>query len=99
DYRPDGIDFHMRPQFYHNQGRYRFLELKPDQAGVYFGKKFLGRGLAKLDWNRDGLMDFAVSNIGDPVSLVTNQTVNAGHFLNVKVHGVSCPRDAIGTVV
>jgi len=58
-----------------------------------------GAGWRRLDWNRDGKMDFAVSNIGDRASLVTNRSQRVVHFLNVKLHARLTARDAIGTVV
>ena len=59
----------------------------------------MGRGLARLDWNRDGREDFAVSNLDTPASLVTNRTAETGHFLALQLRGVQSNRDAIGTTV
>lgn len=67
--------------------------------GEFFQNEYLGRGLARLDWNRDGLEDFAVSNMNAPASLVLNQTSTAGHFLAIELRGIGCDRDAIGTIV
>ncbi len=94
DYRDENGEFHMRPQLFSNLGDTQFQEVAAEQAGDYFAKKFLGRGLAKLDWNQDGLTDFAVSNIGDPASLVTNVTGHRGNFLNVRLHATTTSRDA-----
>jgi hypothetical protein len=44
-----------------------------DSIGSFFSTKHLSRALAKLDWNRDGLVDFAVSNILEPATLVTKK--------------------------
>ncbi|HEY2252100.1 MAG TPA: ASPIC/UnbV domain-containing protein, partial [Planctomycetaceae bacterium] len=99
DYRDKGGEYHMRPQCFRNTGGGRFVEVAPGQAGDYFEHKYLGRGLARLDWNRDGRMDFVVSNIGAPASLVTNQTDDAGHFLNVRLHATLTARDTIGAIV
>ncbi len=99
DYRDENGEFHMRPQLFRNLGNTQFLEVTPDEAGDYFGKKFLGRGLAKLDWNQDGRTDFVVSNIGEPVSLVTNKTKQCGHFINIKLHATTSARDAFFTRV
>src|SRR5207302_7471344 len=49
--------------------------------------------------NRDGRMDFVVSNIGDKASLVTNISTDTGHFLNVRLHACQTARDAIGSIV
>lgn len=99
DLRQEGGEYHQRPQFYRNVGAGRFVELTSPMIGAYFGRKFLGRGLARLDWNRDGRMDFVVSNIGSRASLVTNQSTDVGHFLNVRLHARATARDAIGSVV
>lgn len=96
DYRERGGQYHMWPQFFRNLGRARFEQLPAAEVGDYFDHKYLGRGLVKLDWNLDGRMDFAVSNIGDPVSLVTNRSQNTGHFLNFRLHARNSPRDALG---
>jgi tetratricopeptide (TPR) repeat protein len=99
DYRSDGGEYHMRSQFFRNTGGGRFAELRAPEAGEWFEQKRLGRGLARLDWNRDGRMDFVVSNIGDPASLVTNCSESVGRFLNVRLHATATARDAIGSVV
>ena len=99
DYRDEGGEYHMRPQFFHNQGGAIFEELDGELVGDYFVRKFLGRGLARFDWNSDGRMDFAVSNILQPASVVTNHSANPGRYLNVKLCGTKSARDAIGTVV
>lgn len=99
DYRDEGGEYHMRPQFFRNTRGGRFVELFADAVGEYFGRKYLARGLARLDWNRDGRMDFVVSNIGERASLVTNESTGTGHFLNVRLHATRTARDAIGTIV
>ncbi|HEV7223602.1 MAG TPA: ASPIC/UnbV domain-containing protein, partial [Pirellulales bacterium] len=77
----------------------RFAERPAEELGDYFQGKYLGRGLARLDWNRDGREDFVVSHLDRAASLVTNQTSRAGHFLAVQLRGVASSRDAIGAVV
>ncbi|MBS0207207.1 MAG: VCBS repeat-containing protein [Planctomycetes bacterium] len=99
DYRDVGEGYHMRPQLFHNKGGGRFEEFLAPEAGDYFSRQFLGRGLARLDWNQDGRMDFVVSNIGTQASLVTNDSEQTGRFLNVKLHATTTARDAIGAVV
>lgn len=99
DYRNEGGEYHMRSQFFQNTGAGRFVELRAEDCGAWFERKYLGRGLARLDWNRDGRMDFVVSQIGDPASLMTNHSQNAGNYLNIRLHATMTSRDAIGTVV
>ncbi len=99
DYRDEGGEFHMRPQFFRNLGTGRFSELMANEIGSFFAQKRLGRGLSRLDWNRDGLMDFAVSNVGDRASLVMNVTQGAGHFISVRLTARLGGRDAIGSLI
>ncbi|MBS0263344.1 MAG: VCBS repeat-containing protein [Planctomycetes bacterium] len=99
DLRDMGIPFHMRAQYFANTGDGRFVELLADQAGPFFAGEQLGRGMARLDWNRDGREDFAVSNLDTPASLATNQTADAGHSLCLHLRGVVSSRDAIGATV
>lgn len=95
----EGIPFEMPPQYFRNVGGGRFVELKGTQAGSFFQGKFLGRGMARVDWNGDGREDFVVSHLETPSALVTNETRETGHFLAVSLRGVRSSRDAIGAIV
>jgi thioredoxin-like negative regulator of GroEL len=99
DFRKPGLECYMPTQFFHNTGRTWFEELAPKALGSFFARKLLGRSIATIDWNLDGLTDFVLSPIAAPVALLTNRTAGAGHFLAIRLHGVSVDRDAIGTVV
>lgn len=96
DYRDVGGMYHMRPQFFRNLGG-RFQELTAKEAGPWFGEKYLGRGLAKVDWNQDGRPEFIVSNMNAPLSVLKNTTANTGHFLRFRLSARRTARDAIGT--
>ncbi len=91
--------YQMPPQYFRNLGQGKFSEVPATQLGDFFSQKYLGRGLARLDWNRDGLDDFAVSNMMAPAGLVTNRTTSHGHFCTLRVVGTKSSRDAIGTSV
>lgn len=99
DYRDRGGEYAMLPQFYRNDGKGRLSVLPGESIGSFFETKHLSRALAKLDWNRDGLVDFAVSNILEPAALVTNKTQNPGRYLNVKLIGTASPRIPVGAIV
>ncbi|QDU09859.1 FG-GAP-like repeat-containing protein [Gimesia aquarii] len=99
DYRDRGGEYQMRSQFFKNRGSGQFTELFADDVGPWFEKKILGRGLARLDWNRDGLMDFVVSQIGEPASLMTNRTAGSGNFISIQLIATKSARDAIGSSV
>lgn len=94
-----GVPFRMSPQYFRNRGAGRFALIRPDSKDDYFRSMRRGRGLARLDWNRDGKEDFAVSHLDSPASLVTNRTTTAGHYLSIRLRGVRGSRDAIGTTV
>lgn len=89
----------MQPQFQRNQGQGKFEELKSSTLGPFFQKKRLGRGMARLDWNRDGLVEVAVSSLDQPAVLLENQSAAAGNRLVVRLTGTKSNRDAIGTSV
>lgn len=94
-----GVPYEMPPQFFHNLGQGRFVELTPTTVGPFFAGKYLGRGLARIDWNRDGREDFVVAHLKSPAAVVTNQSSESGKFLTVRLSGVESSRDAIGSQV
>ena len=86
-------------RFHRNLGGARFEELPAEQLGRFFSGKRLGRGLARIDWNRDGREDAVVSHLDAPVALLTNTTRKAGNYVALRLCGVTSSRDAIGTTV
>ena len=99
DFTHESTPFRMPPQAFRNVGAGQFVELKSAELGTYFQQPCLGRGLARLDWNRDGLEEFAVSHLDRPFALLTNRTVRPGQYLTITLRGRSTSRDAIGTIV
>ena len=88
----------MQPQYYRNVGG-RFAEWPADRLGPFFTRKYLGRGLALIDYNRDGREDFVVSHIGAKAALVENRSANPGHFLAVDLVATRSARDGFATRV
>lgn len=100
DFRSTGTaDYKMPPQFYTNSGQGRFTQRSARSLGPYFAKKYLGRAVALLDWNNDGLDDVAVSHLDAPLALLTNRSANVGRFLVVRCVATTSSRDAIGTTI
>ncbi|NQV25869.1 MAG: VCBS repeat-containing protein [Rhodopirellula sp.] len=95
----DGVPYQMHPQYFHNAGGCRFFEQPRQVSGSYFQTKHVGRSLARLDWNRDGREEFAVSHLETPATLMRNDTPNTGHYIGLRLTGVISSRDAIGTSV
>jgi tetratricopeptide (TPR) repeat protein len=91
------VPFRMPPQLFHNSGHGQFVPL--NNAGDYFEADWLGRGLARLDWNRDGRDDFVVSHLYAPAALVLNESQTSGQSLAISLRGVRCSRDAIGATL
>ena len=89
----------MPPQFFRNLGGRKFAEIPAEQLGPFFQRGHLGRGLAKLDWNRDGRMDFAVSHLHEDFALVTNTTESSGRSLMIRLVGRTTPRDPVGATI
>ncbi|MFK7817124.1 MAG: FG-GAP-like repeat-containing protein [Planctomycetaceae bacterium] len=100
DYTHEGAEYQMRPQVLRLAATgTRFFEQYPEQPDPYFSSKHLGRGLARLDFNRDGLDDYGVQHLDSPFALVRNDTKEHGNFLSLKLIGTSGARDAIGAQV
>ncbi len=89
----------MSPQLFQNIAGEIFEEIPNDSLGSFFQHKFLGRGLSKLDWNKDRRVDFAVSNLHAPFSLVTNKTPSSGQPLIVRLISTSSVRDGSGAAI
>ncbi|MDP1796939.1 MAG: FG-GAP-like repeat-containing protein [Planctomycetaceae bacterium] len=94
-----GKPYRMPPQFLSNVGQGRFVERSAESLGSFFTEPSLGRGMARLDWNRDGRDDVVISHLDRPAALLTNTTESTGHALGLRLRGVQSERDAIGTTV
>lgn len=99
DFSASGTPYQMRPQYFRNLGAGKFAEAPAETLGSYFEGRYLGRALARLDWNRDGLEDACATHLDAQVALLTNQTVRHGHYLAVRMVGVVSARDAVGATV
>ncbi len=94
-----GEQFQMPTQFFHGHPDGRFTELFARHAGKLFDVPRLGRGMALLDWNRDGRTDFVATDLEGPVLLAVNQTESPFQSLRLRLVGTQSSRDAIGAKV
>ncbi|WP_373652391.1 MULTISPECIES: FG-GAP-like repeat-containing protein [unclassified Schlesneria] len=99
DQRAYGQPYAMRPQIFRGREDGIFQEISPQSAGPFFQREYLGRGMCRLDWNRDGREDIAISHLEAPAALLTNRTTSAGHSLVMHLRGIVSDRDAIGAIV
>ena len=88
--------FRMAAQIFSGSPSGRFVELGSEQAGALFSELRLARGLAKLDWNRDGRSDFVATDLERTLMLAENTTVTKNHFLHLQLTGTTSSRDPIG---
>ena len=88
----------MPPRLYWNAGEGQFLAAGPG-VGEFFATRRAGRGLARFDWNRDGLPDFVVSHINSPAALVVNRSVPVGKPLVLSLVATHSARDGLGANV
>jgi hypothetical protein len=99
DHSDRGIPYQMLPHSYHNRIGKRFELIDGRKCGRYFQQPHLGRGMARLDWNRDGADDLAISHLDEPATLLTNQSTSRGRYLVVRLVGTRAARDAHGVAV
>lgn len=99
DLSAENVPWQMVPQLMLNRGKGVFEELQTPELGQFFQQKRLGRGLANVDWNRDGREEAVVTSLDQPVALLKNTTKSHGHRLVVTLTGTKSSRDAIGTTV
>jgi hypothetical protein len=90
--------FEQPNQLFANLGD-RFQLIQPTDVTGYWSSKHLGRAAATLDYNRDGLTDFAITHLNENSALVENRTSTTNHFLQVELVGTDSERDAIGATV
>ncbi len=86
DQGPD-IEYKMTPQLFANAGGGFFAEQASDRLGSYFQGRYLGRGLLRWDFDRDGRADVAVSHLDRPVAVLQNATSSPGHYLSLRLIG------------
>ncbi|WP_397569120.1 FG-GAP-like repeat-containing protein [Schlesneria sp. T3-172] len=91
--------FRMKAQIFHGLDDARFVEISDQVGGEFWRDERLARGLALIDWNRDGLTDFVATDLEKPVLLATNATENQCHSLCLKLIGTQSSRDAIGAKI
>jgi len=90
--------FEQRAQCFHNQNGKRFADVST-KSGAYFERYVVARGSAVADYNRDGLMDLAVTHLNGPATLLKNQTKPHGNSLQLELVGTKSNRSGIGAVV
>ncbi len=89
-----GVPYKMRQQLFHNVGGGQFQDVS-DSAGAYFHNLLLGRGVAWIDANNDGLPDLVVSHIRDAAALLMNRTRSPGRWIGLEFVGTLSNRSGL----
>jgi tetratricopeptide (TPR) repeat protein len=95
DFRFRDEPWKMPPQLFRNQGKGQFTDAGA-VAGPYFQGEYLGRGMARLDWDRDGDDDAVIVHQDAPLALLSNETAAPGHWIAFRLRGTASHRDAVG---
>ena len=74
--------------------RFRRKAASPD---CYFGARHEGRGLATADFDRDGDLDLAISELNAPLAFLENEFRPRNRWIALDLVGTSSNRDAVGT--
>lgn len=95
DRRFEGTPWQMAPHCFRrpDDGTYQDIA---GEIGPCFRGEYIGRGVARLDFNNDFLPDAVVVHHDRPVALLLNETRNTGRAIALKLRGVQSNRDAIG---
>ena len=83
---------------FRNTGIGRFQQTT-DKVGADFSRPSGGRGAAFADFDNDGDLDVAVTNIDGLPELLRNDGGNRKHFLSLRLIGTRSNRDGVGARV
>ncbi len=81
-----------------NLGNSRFRDISSDSGSGLLVKES-SRGAAAGDWDRDGDMDLVVLNFEAEPTLLVNESTSTGNWIDIRLVGTDCNRDAVGAVV
>lgn len=95
---PSNSPVRQLPLLLANRSGKRFENVSAS-AGDYFRTPHLGRGLATSDIDRDGDADLVLTPINESAAVLENQTIQAGHWIQLMLVAAKTSRDAIGTRV
>ncbi len=99
DYRHSDIPWKMTCDLMQNAGSSGFLHCSADNLGGYGEIGVLGRAMARVDWNRDGLPDAIITHLDRPPALLENRTHTPHHSLSLRLTGTASNRPAVGAVL
>ena len=96
DAQDDGIAYRQSPHLFLNDGAGWFADVAVEMPA--FEQKAVGRGIATLDYDRDGDLDIVMTENGGNVFLYENTAADVGRsFVTLFVEGNTSNRNGYGT--
>ena len=96
DFSHEGRTLRMPPQLMINNSNGTFRQLVPTSDDSFLNESFRGRGLARLDWNRDCQWEFVVSCLDQPAKLISLTQRATAPRVSVNFVGIKSSRGAVG---
>ncbi|MDB5310028.1 MAG: repeat protein [Gemmataceae bacterium] len=95
-----GVSYAQEAQLFLGNGAGKFRDAS-ETAGADFLKPRVGRGLARADYDHDGLPDLVLSAVGEPAVLLHNRTTTHNGWVSLELvgDGKKSNRNAVGAVV
>lgn len=94
----EGVDWKMPSQLLAWLGN-RFSNVAPDSEKSWLDRPHLGRSVARMDWNHDGLADLAIGTLYEASALLTNHSTAAGSWIALELSSANVARIPVGTKV
>jgi hypothetical protein len=88
----------MKSMLFWNRGSEGFFEVGA-RSGDYFQRRYVGRGAAFADYDRDGDVDVFIVNNGGPAVLLRNDGGNRRNWITVQARSRSANTNGILSVV
>ena len=92
------VTFAQPPQLFRNDGRGGFAEVG-GLVGGGFGEPIVARGVATLDYDRDGDLDLVMSTNGGPAKLFRNDVAARAGWVRLRLEGAAPNLGAVGAMV
>ncbi|MDE2878371.1 CRTAC1 family protein [Candidatus Palauibacter soopunensis] len=92
------VTFAQPPQLFRNDGRGGFIDAGA-MAGGGFDEPIVARGVATLDFDRDGDLDLVVSTNGGPAKLFRNDLEPGPGWVRLGLEGAAPNLGAVGATV
>lgn len=98
NYEAFGRPYRMSPQVFQNVRNAQFAEVS-ESSGSYFQGKYLGRGVARIDVDGDGVWEVVIVHQDRPTALLRCNSTVGVTAISVRISGTNANRTGIGCEV